>query len=361
VNVPVHDVLGHELVHGQSRFEFLQSCGGVLPIDLFGKLNLFFIGEPGGVSPVPFPKNNGAVVGPGNLSGDSLLSLVGLDLDFDGKDLNISPLSVVPILEGIVGVDFFLVDVGGIRSAGGARPGTVVVVPEAESGRPQDGKTVAVQFAAVDVSLVPAEFLEPTDVRVNAGDDASFRGTCRRDGPLVRAKSGRAGKPPAEVAEGLPRGPAPDDESPKGDGLIGLRFKSPGGHLLRMVLHVLLDARNERFEQVSETSVHLAMACPGDFAVAKEALSVILLDKSLAEDAGHSAVGVEIILEQLLEPVLCLRVTEGEEGGFRRLGVNVRDTPPVAIDRCFCEDGAAKGNQDGDDDESSHWITSLCV
>ena len=82
----------------------------------------------------------------------------------------------------------------------------------------------------------------------------------------------------------------------------------PGRHLLGMLRHEPLHARDERLEHGPQLRANLKIAGAADLLVPPDALGEIVRIELGPEDLGHRTRGTSIILEQLLEPVLRLRI-----------------------------------------------------
>jgi len=79
-----------------------------------------------------------------------------------------------------------------------------------------------------------------------------------------------------EIAAGIAFGPAPNDETAKGDDLPRLELGRPGGHFFGVFLHVLLDARLVGLANGADLGRKLEIVGLGDRLVLPEALAVIM-------------------------------------------------------------------------------------
>ena len=69
-----------------------------------------------------------------------------------------------------------------------------------------------------------------------------------------------------------------------------------------------------------------------DLLVLPDARAVVLIHERRAGDFRQRAGGQTIVLQQLLEPILGLRVASAATGAGERLGINVRHAEIIAID-----------------------------
>ena len=132
-----------------------------------------------------------------------------------------------------------------------------------------------------------------------------------RDDPLIRSQIRlrlRLESAALQVARGLPLGPVPNDEAAEHQRVMGLELLGPLGHLLGMLGHELIDAFDKRPAGRLQFRVHAAEIVASDLLVPPDARAVILIHQRRTGDFGQSASGQTIVLQQLLEPILGLRV-----------------------------------------------------
>ena len=84
-----------------------------------------------------------------------------LDADHLGANCHVAPLTVIPVLARVSGIEFLLVNIGSIGPAGGHGDGAVAIVSQARERLPDNGHAAGRQLAAVHAGFVEAELAVP--------------------------------------------------------------------------------------------------------------------------------------------------------------------------------------------------------
>src|SRR5271166_1447409 len=108
-----------------------------------------------------------------------------------------------------------------------------------------------------------------------------------------------------------------------------------------MFLHELLDSALIRFDNLPHLGADLLVPGAADLGVPHHALPDVFRERIGPEHFGHGAGRAAIVLEQLLEPVFSLSVTDREGSVRHRRSEYVRDAEFIAIDRCRLVDAPA--------------------
>ena len=122
-----------------------------------------------------------------------------------------------------------------------------------------------------------------------------------------------------QVAAGFAKRPAPDDVAAERDHIPRMNLLRPLRHLLGMLFHEVLDAVLISFDARAHLRADLVVFLAADLRVPPHSLDQIAAIRIRAEDFGHRAVRLAIVLQQLFEAVFGLRIADGERRRFERL------------------------------------------
>ncbi|GBC78752.1 hypothetical protein HRbin08_02250 [bacterium HR08] len=266
-----------------------------------------------------------------------------------------APLALIAIEAPIVGMDLLFVHVGRIWSSRRHRDGAVGAVPEGGKRCAENGDAGGGELARVDSELIEAEFAVPPQMRINDGDRSAHRRALGRDehgvgaallafelapepspqAPQLRREAPRRIRhdPHAtQIGQSFAHRPVEEDEPPQSDDVPRLNLRRPSRYLLRMFPHVRLHAFDEGLDHGARLRAEAMIILPAHLGVSPEALHVILREEFGTEHFGHRSRGAAIVLEQLLEPILRLRIADGVSRCLQVRGKDVRDAELVSID-----------------------------
>src|SRR5215471_7512295 len=89
---------------------------------------------------------------------------------------HVPPLTVVFVLARIIGIDFFLVDIRGIRAAGGRGNRAVPAVAETRNRHPEYRYARGIEVSCVERHSVVPELVVPAQVRIDHCDRGVYWG-----------------------------------------------------------------------------------------------------------------------------------------------------------------------------------------
>ena len=173
-------------------------------------------------------------------------------------------------------------------------------------------------------------------MRINDGNRCVHRRPFRCDKHFVRPAIRhliRFDAAPFQIAARLAHRPTPDDVTPKRDHIPRMDLLRPRRHLLRMLLHELLDSRLICLDRCPHFRADLPIFLPADLRVPPHTLNQIVLEIFRPKDLGHRASGLAIILQQFLQPVFRLRVTDRKQRRLESRGKDVRNPEFIPVNR----------------------------
>ena len=194
------------------------------------------------------------------------------------------------VLQAVGGVEFELINVGGVGSAGGGGPSDVAIVAEREHGRADEEESLHLQVVAEDMRLVEHGEAFPGKVRVGEEDGDAVRGTFGRDRPRIRTKVLRIARI-LEFILDLAEGPAHDHRLADGDRVPRFEAERPFWTFLGVRGFVRFHALDERDEHLAggfRAGVERELGAVG---ILDQTHRVVRVDVSVAgtERGGHQA------------------------------------------------------------------------
>ena len=208
-------------------------------------------------------------------------------------------------------------------------------VTQAHQRGAHDKMTIDVDFFCLYARLVKHLYPAPRQMRIRQENGAVVGGSARRDRPPIRTPA-RVLLAPFEIAIYGAERPLQNHGAPDGNTVPGFKLKRVLRRAFRVICHIGIDPRRKRIANHADACRAFRIRALGYFRILEQPVDVILLNMPFTEDLRHPPEGRARILENILKPVLCLRISKGIHRCFERIRVDVRYAPFRAVHNGLC-------------------------